>query len=123
MNEEQKDKGLKKAVKEQYSFRLPSNFAYQTMQKVEEALRLREKRTEHRTLWATILAAILLTGGCIAGLVIYFGDSLRAAFTPTHGLEIENIQVPSFYFLLIIAIPLFLLFDRWMRKQYFKRHS
>ena len=28
MNEEQKDKGLKKAIKEENGFRLPSNFAY-----------------------------------------------------------------------------------------------
>ena len=30
MNEEQKDKGLKKAIKEENGFRLPSNFAYHT---------------------------------------------------------------------------------------------
>lgn len=43
MNEEQKDKGLKKAIKEENGFRLPSNFAYHTMRKVEEAIRLRRK--------------------------------------------------------------------------------
>ena len=36
MNEEQKDKGLKKAIKEENGFRLPSNFAYHTMRKVDE---------------------------------------------------------------------------------------
>ena len=122
MKGEQKDKGLKKAVKEQYSFKLPSNFAYCTMQKVEEDIRLREKKTERRTLWATIIAALLLTGCCIAGLIIYFGDSIRKAFDPA-SVEIEKPEIPSFYFLLLIAIPLFLWFDRWMRKQYFKRHS
>ena len=39
MNEELKDRGLKKAVREQTTFRLPSNFTYRTMQKVEEAIR------------------------------------------------------------------------------------
>ena len=39
MNEELKDRGLKKAVREQTTFRLPSNFTYRTMQKVEEARR------------------------------------------------------------------------------------
>ena len=43
MNEELKDRGLKKAVREQTTFRLPSNFTYRTMQKVEEAIRLREE--------------------------------------------------------------------------------
>ena len=76
MNEEQKDKGLKKAIKEENGFRLPSNFAYHTMRKVEEAIRLREKKSERRTLFATIAASIFLIGCCIAGLVIYFGNTI-----------------------------------------------
>lgn len=62
MNEELKDRGLKKAVREQTTFRLPSNFTYRTMQKVEEAIRLREKKSERRILLATIAAAIFLIG-------------------------------------------------------------
>ena len=50
MNEKQKDKGLMKAVKEQPQFRLTSNFTFRTMQKVEEAILLRERvsRSEER---------------------------------------------------------------------------
>lgn len=123
MNEALKDKRLKKAVKEQPTFRLPSNFAYRTMQKVEEAIRLREKKSERRTLLATIVAAIFLIGISGAGLVLYFGDTIREAFTPTAIPQTESIQIPYFYLLLILVIPLFILFDRWMRKQYFKHHS
>lgn len=123
MNEETKDKGLKKAVKEQYSFKLPSNFAYQTMRKIEEAIHLHEKKVERRTLFAMIVAAVILVGGSIAGLFIYFGDSIRKAFTPDTIMNIKEIQIPSFYILLILAVPLFFAFDRWMRKIYFKRHS
>lgn len=123
MNEETKDKGLKKAVKEQYSFKLPSNFAYQTMRKIEEAIHLHEKKVERRTLFAMIVAAVILVGGSIAGLFIYFGDSIREAFTPDTIMNIKAIQIPSFYILLILAVPLFFAFDRWMRKIYFKRHS
>lgn len=123
MNEETKDKGLKKAVKEQYSFKLPSNFAYQTMRKIEEAIHLHEKKVERRTLFAMIVAAVILVGGSIAGLFIYFGDSIREAFTPDTIMNIKEIQIPSFYILLILAVPLFFAFDRWMRKIYFKRHS
>lgn len=82
MNEELKDRGLKKAVREQTTFRLPSNFTYRTMQKVEEAIRLREKKSERRILLATIAAAIFLIGVSGTGLVLYFGDSIREAFTP-----------------------------------------
>ena len=83
MNEELKDRGLKKAVREQTTFRLPSNFTYRTMQKVEEAIRLREKKSERRILLATIAAAIFLIGVSGTGLVLYFGDSIREVFTPT----------------------------------------
>ena len=80
MNEELKDRGLKKAVREQTTFRLPSNFTYRTMQKVEEAIRLREKKSERRILLATIAAAIFLIGVSGTGLVLYFGDSIREAW-------------------------------------------
>lgn len=125
MKEEPKDKGLKKAVRKQgeATFHLPSNFTYRTMQKVEEAIRLREKKSERRTLLATIAASIFLIGISTAGLILYFGDSIREAFTLTAIQRTESIQIPSFYFLLLLAIPLFILFDRWMRKQYFKHHS
>lgn len=123
MNEELKDKGLKAAARKQPDFRLPSNFTYRTMLKVEEAVRLREKRMERNTLFATILAALFLIGISAVILFLYFGDSIREAFTHTPSLQTESIQIPSFYFPLLAAIPLFLLFDRWMRKQYYKRHS
>lgn len=123
MNEELKDRGLKKAVREQTTFRLPSNFTYRTMQKVEEAIRLREKKSERRILLATIAAAIFLIGVSGTGLVLYFGESIREAFTPTTLPQSESIQIPCFYLLLILTIPLFILFDRWMRKLYFKHHT
>ena len=116
MNEELKDRGLKKAVREQTTFRLPSNFTYRT-------IRLREKKSERRILLATIAAAIFLIGVSGTGLVLYFGDSIREAFTPTTLPQSESIQIPCFYLLLILTIPLFILFDRWMRKLYFKHHT
>ncbi len=123
MNEEKKDKGLKRAVKEENGFHLPSNFAYHTMRKVEEATRLREKKSEQRTLFATIAASVFLMGCCITGLTIYFGDAIKEAFTPTAPLKPDNIQIPAFYMLILIATPLFVLFDRWMRRRYYKHHS
>ena len=76
MNEGLKDKGLKRAIKEQPQFRLSTNFTFRTMQKVEEAARLHEKKIEQRTLWATIIASLLLLASGIAGVIYYLGDSL-----------------------------------------------
>ena len=69
MNEKQKDKGLMKAVKEQPQFRLTSNFTFRTMQKVEEAILLREKKQERKMLLATIAASLFLI---ISGMVCIF---------------------------------------------------
>lgn len=125
MNEKEKDKGLMKAMKEQPSFRLPSNFTFRTMQKVEEAILLREKKFERRTLMATIAASLFLILSSGTGLYIYFGDtikeSLRNAFLA--GGQILEIQFPPIYLLFIVTIPIFMFFDRWMRKQYFKHHA
>ena len=43
-----KRQGLMKAVKEQPQFRLTSNFTFRTMQKVEEAILLREKKDVYK---------------------------------------------------------------------------
>ena len=125
MNGTQKDKGLVKALKEQPSFQLPSNFTFRTMQKVEEALLLREKKVERKTLLATIAAALFLILSSGIGLYVYWGnnikESLRSAFLA--GRQVLEIQFPPIYLLLIATIPLFMLFDRWMRRLYSKHHS
>lgn len=122
-NEAPNDRGLRRAMKAQPMPTLPSNFAFQTLRKVEEAARLREKRAERRTLIATILAALFLVGCCVAGLIIYFGDTLRSLTLSNPFAGVEAIRLPAFCFLLPATLPLFLCFDRWMRRQYFKRHS
>lgn len=111
MNETLKDKGLKSALKGRQEFRLSSNFTFRTMQKVDEAIRLQEKKEERRMLFATIAASLLLVAGGITGLIICFGETMKRMY------------IPPVFFLLVLSVPLFLLFDQWMRKQYFRRHS
>jgi hypothetical protein len=77
MNEKQKDKGLMKAVKEQPQFRLTSNFTFRTMQKVEEAILLRERKQERKMLLATIAASLFLIISGSIGLYIYFGKHIK----------------------------------------------
>ena len=77
MNEKQKDKGLMKAVKEQPQFRLTSNFTFRTMQKVEEAILLRERKQERKMLLATIAASLFLIISGSIGLYIYFGNHIK----------------------------------------------
>lgn len=125
MNETYKDKGLKRAIGEQGSFRLASNFTFQTMQKVEESLLLHEKKVERRTLLATIIAALFLIASGLGGLIYYFGENIESFFSKAFQFSAPStdVYIPGFYFLFVILIPIFLAFDHWMRKMYFKRHS
>jgi len=125
MNEMKKDKGLTKALSEQPVFRLPSNFTYRTMQKVEEAVLLREKKQDRRTLLATIAASVFLIAGTATGLYLYWGTQITAAISKVFqtGVEALDQPIPFIYLLFCLTLPVFAVLDRWMRKQYFKHHS
>lgn len=87
-----------KAVKEQPQFRLTSNFTFRTMQKVEEAILLREKKQERKMLLATIAASLFLIISSSIGLYIYFGKHLKA--TMYHAFShVLKIQIPLIYLL------------------------
>lgn len=107
MNEGLKDKGLKRAIKEQPQFRLSTNFTFRTMQKVEEAARLHEKKIEQRTLWATIIASLLLLASGIAGVIYYLGDSLTEFIQAMLPSVTHDIQIP--FFLLLVCHNYFLI--------------
>ena len=51
----EKDKGIKKALQQQPTYRLSSNFTYRMMLRIEEEARLKEKRMELRMRIALIL--------------------------------------------------------------------
>ena len=123
MEQNQLDKGLRKAMKTSASPRLSTNFTFRTMLKVQEAIRLKELKQEKQMFWATIAASIfLLVGG---GVVIgyfwgdVFGEMFTNAFTAFARLDLLS----SPYAFLSLAVLLLLGFDYWMRRAYFKRHS
>ena len=81
MEQNQLDKGLKKAMKIKESPRLSTNFTFRTMLKVQEAIRLKEQKQEKQMFWATVAASVFLLVGC--GVVIghFWGDVFLAMFT------------------------------------------
>lgn len=124
MNNEFKDSGLKKAVKETSQFRLPSNFTYHTMKKVEEGILIREKKAEKGMLFAIIAASLFLLGFCGAGLYFYASETIANTFIGfIASFSKYDFKLPSIYCMVITFIPLFFLFDQWMRKEYFKHHN
>ena len=123
MEQNQLDKGLKKAMKIKESPRLSTNFTFRTMLKVQEAIRLKELKLEKQMFWATVAASVfLLVGG---GVVIdyFWGDVFLAMFTNVFTVFARLDLLSSPYAFLSLAVLLLLGFDYWMRRAYFKRHS
>ena len=123
MEQNQLDKGLRKAMKIKESPRLSTNFTFRTMLKVQEAIRLKELKQEKQMFWATVAASVfLLVGG---GVVIgyFWGDVFLTMFTNVFTAFARLDLLSSPYAFLSLAVLLLLGFDYWMRRAYFKRHS
>ena len=123
MEQNQTDKGLRKAMKAPASPRLSTNFTFRTMLKVQEAIRLKEQKQEKQMFWAIVAASVFLLVGC--GVVIghFWGDVFLAMFTNVFTAFARLDLLSSPYAFLSLAVLLLLGFDYWMRRAYFKRHS
>ena len=123
MEQNQLDKGLRKAMKMKESPRLSSNFTFRTMLKVQEAIRLKELKQEKQMFWSTVAASVFLLVGC--GVVIghFWGDVFGEMFTNVFTAFARLDLLSSPYAFLSLAVLLLLGFDYWMRRAYFKRHG
>ena len=123
MEQNQLDKGLKKAMKIKESPRLSTNFTFRTMLKVQEAIRLKEQKQEKQMFWATVAASVFLLvgGGVVIGYL--WGDVFLTMFTNVFTAFARLDLLSSPYAFLSLAVLLLLGFDYWMRRAYFKRHS
>ena len=123
MEQNQLDKGLRKAMKASASPRLSTNFTFRTMLKVQEAIRLKEQKQEKQRFWATVVASVfLLVGGGVV-IAYFWGDVFLAMFTNVFTAFARLDLLSSPYAFLSLAVLLLLGFDYWMRRAYFKRHS
>ena len=123
MEQNQLDKGLRKAMKTSASPRLSTNFTFRTMLKVQEAIRLKELKQEKQMFWATVAASIFLLVGCGVVIGYFWGDVFLAMFTNVFTAFARLDLLSSPYVFLSLAVLLLLGFDYWMRRAYFKRHS
>ena len=123
MEQNQLDKGLRKAMKASASPRLSTNFTFRTMLKVQEAIRLKEQKQEKQMFWTIVAASVflLMGGGVIIGY--FWGDIFLAMFTNVFTAFARLDLLSSPYAFLSLAVLLLLGFDYWMRRTYFKRHS
>lgn len=122
MKQDLQDNGLRKALQGATPYHLPSNFTFRTMQKVEEAVSLKEKRQERWTLFAVIVASLCLLASTVIIISIYWGESFASTFAELiHDIRRLALSAsPHWMFSTLFLI--LLAFDYGMRKAYYKRH-
>ena len=103
--------------------RLPSNFTFRTMLKVEELVRIQEAKQEKRMFLAIVaVSLLLLTGGAIT-IAVYGGDTLRESFASLSSAIPQVDLFSSPYWMLSVIFFILMGFDYWMRRRYYKRHK
>lgn len=114
------DKGLKKAVSRRPEFKLPSNFSYKTMKRIEEKAYLKEKREEKRIFVAwTVTVSVMLAGG-----IGYFGWNCRERFLRLfYGIKesVPDTDTLTLCLPTVIALVLLFFFNNWLRKKLSQR--
>ena len=113
---ENTDRCIRKAIGMQPQFRLPSNFSYKMMEKINEKVILQEKRREKRTFITIIITSLLMVATCI--LIILNYTNIKLADITN---RLSNISIPSealFYLPMLITLPLLFWFNYWLRKKF-----
>ena len=122
MKKDLTDKGLRKAMQEPMPYRLPSNFTFRTMQKVEEAVRRKEQKQERWMLISLVAASVcLLVAGALT-LHIYWGKEMMETFSSLEQSFARLDLLSSPYCMLSVLFFILMGFDYWMRRTYYKRH-
>ena len=124
MKQNLSDKGLKKAMQNQpMPHRLPTNFTFRTMLKVEEMVRIQEAKQEKRMFLAIVAASLLLLAGGGITIAYYWGDTLYESFAslPSAIPQVDLFSSP--YWMLSVIFFILMGFDYWMRRRYYKRHK
>ena len=122
MKKDLTDKGLRKVIQEPMPYRLPTNFTFRTMQKVEEAARRKEQKQE-RWMWISLVAAsvCMLVAGALT-LHIYWGEEMVETFSSLEQSFARLDLLSSPYWMLSVLFFILMGFDYWMRRAYYKRH-
>ena len=122
MKKDLTDKGLRKAMQEPMPYRLPSNFTFRTMQKVEVAVRRKEQKQERWMLISLVAASVcLLVAGALT-LHIYWGKEMVETFSSLEQSFARLDLLSSPYWMLSVLFFILMGFDYWMRRTYYKRH-
>lgn len=117
------DTGLKKAAKSFSYGKLPSNFSYRMMNRINEEVWKKEKKREKRLFISMIMTCIIMIGTCAGIIWIYFGSSisewLSQKSSSVHiSISDEMISDILFYLPTLISLILIYFLNRFIRKKF-----
>ena len=113
------DEGLKKAVRKQPSYRIPSNFSYKMMEKIRQEELLREYRKERRLYALMLLTIVLMVCFYFGFMIWFFPNSLSAMMTGVKTF-FKGINIPAESVPILLTVPLLALFNVFLRKIFAK---
>ena len=110
MEQTTKDRALMQALAPKETKRLPSNFPYLTMRRIQEEQRLEERRQKR----LAVVSIIVVTLAGIAALLYFIGDVLW------HSMASIFRQPDAFALVLptLFCLVFFALVNHWLSRQY-----
>lgn len=112
-----KDKGIRTALGKQPQLRLPSNFTYRTMQRLEEEIRAREARMEKRLYIAMLTTCALMLLALIGTTYWLYGENIRHSFHSALQ-ALPDTTGWTFYLPMLMALPLLWAFNLFLKKKF-----
>lgn len=115
--------GLKKASRLLDSGKLPSNFSYIMMKKINEKVLKEEKKIEKRLFVSMVLVCIGMIGTCSWIIWMYLGNTISEKWNKVslwfRNININDCYIENITFYLPIFISLIILFflDRYLRRK------
>ena len=110
------DKGLKRAISRQPEFKLPSNFSYRMMKRIEEETYLKEKRTEKKIFISWIITASFMTAGGLGYLGWNYNEQILYMFRLLKH-SIPDTATLLLYLPAAAASVILFFFNKWLQKK------
>ena len=110
------DKGIRQAMKQQPAIKLPSNFNYRMMQRLNAQIELQERQMEKRIFIAWILTVTTMLGGCIGYLGWMYFMPLSELCTQLRNW-MPSPSTLAYALPTLISLILIAIFNHWLQKK------
>lgn len=111
------DKGIRKALGSSPQLRLPSNFTYRTLQRIEEEQRRREHAQEKWLFIAMVATCCLMVGGLVFAGCWFYGESLKEGLRHTTDW-LQLLLNNGFTLPLLLSLPLLWVFNQVLKRKF-----